>query len=426
MRGRTAPLAVLLLAALLAPAGAAARDTDGDGLRDAFERRMGLTSPRLADSDGDGIVDSAEDEDDDELGALGEQRFGTDPARADSDGDGILDGREDHDGDGRPNAFQQHARRVPPDVRPSLATAADDISKYGRRCGVHSGKDEVDRCRFGDRDSDTSVVLMGDSKALMYLPPMIDVAEAEGWRLETMIKGRCTPVLGTMPRYQRLFDDGASCRSWRRAAFREMRQDPPDLIVLTFSDDYTLVDRRNRKVTGEQKVRALRQGMAATMAELPATSQVVLLEDAPKQTQNPAGCLRRDPSDMSACVTRRVPAAARQVEMALQEAVEAGGGAYRTLEASICPYKPCPLVQGDVLVYRDQGHLTVTFTRRLTPALRAELAPLLPTPPEDAPKLEAPSADSSPPVPSSPAAQPSPTMQPSTSPSPSEPGEVEA
>jgi hypothetical protein len=30
---------------------------------------------------------------------------------------------------------------------------------------------------------------------------------------------------------------------------------------------------------------------------------------------------------------------------------------------SICTLRPLPLVQGDTLMWRDEGHLTVTFTR---------------------------------------------------------------
>ncbi len=130
-------LALLLLGAL----PAAAADRDGDGLRDGFERRYGVTDPDRRDSDGDGVVDAAEDNDGDELGNLGEQRFGTHPGKRDSDGDGRADGREDHDRDGRSNAREQDQRPVPAGLRPSLAAAAKDLltptarsARPGRAC----------------------------------------------------------------------------------------------------------------------------------------------------------------------------------------------------------------------------------------------------------------------------------------------------
>ena len=372
------PIAWLMtLILLLLPAAAVARDTDGDGLRDAFERKHGLTSPRVADSDGDGVVDAAEDPDDDDLSNRGEQRFGTDPRSPDTDGDGLLDGQEDDDQDGRPNARDQHQRPVPAGVRPPLELAADDISVHARRCGVRSGEPEVNRCHFGDQRSKTRVVLMGDSKATMYLPPAMELAEQEGWHLITLLKGRCTPILGTMTRYQRLYDDGDSCRQWRRDALDWLRRRQPDMILMVFSDDYILVDSAGRQLKGSRQVEALRQGMARTMAQMPAESKVVLLADSPKQRRNPVKCLRDDPRDMSACVTGATPPEAGHLDAVLRQEIEASGGHYRSLRDQICPYEPCPLVQGDTLVYRDKGHLTVSFTELLTPALRDQLAPLL-------------------------------------------------
>jgi SGNH domain (fused to AT3 domains) len=370
---------------------AAAADSDGDGLRDAFEKRHGLTSYLLADSDGDGVIDAAEDHDGDDLGDRGEQAFGTDPSDPDSDDDGISDGLEDADDDGVPNRVDQNRRPVPANVRPALEEAFFDIAPHGRACGVRTGDDHLKRCHFGEVGSELEVVLLGDSKATMYLPPLITIADEEGWALTTMLKGRCTPVLGTMTRYQRAFDDGLTCRRWRDRALARLAQDPPDLVVLVFSDDYVLVDRQNRKLGDAAKVRALHDGLGATLQAMPAESTVVLLADAPKSTVNAPRCLRRNERDMSACLTLRVPASAARIDAVLRRTMLASGGAYRTLEDRICPYHPCPLVQGDILIYKDKGHLTVTFTRLLAPSLRAELAPLLPSAPEPAGDDAAPS-----------------------------------
>jgi hypothetical protein len=356
---------------------AEARDRDGDGLRDAFETRWGVTSPDRRDSDHDGVVDPADDPDGDGLSNLGEQRYGTDPGNPDTDGDGIPDGLEDADGDGRSNAREQDQRPLPDLVRPALERAATDIWRGAPECGVRSGDATVNRCEFGDLESDISVVWMGDSKATMYMPPAIAVAERKGWRLTSVLKGRCSPILGTMPRFEQEFDGGRSCDQWRRDAIAWMQHDPPDLIVLVFSDDYRLVDQHDRKLIGPERIRAMADGLVRTVAAMPASSQVVLLADAPKSAVNPIHCLRRDPSDLSACETLRMPPSAAVTNAALRAAMKKAGGAYRTLQREICPYRPCPLVQGDVLVYRDQGHLTVTFTRRLAPALRAKLVPLL-------------------------------------------------
>jgi hypothetical protein len=112
-------LSALLLAAIV-PVAARAADGDGDGLRDGFERRHGMTAPGRRDTNWDGVVDSAEDSDGDRLSDRAEQRFGTNPARRDSDADGKPDWTEDHDGDGRSNRNEQEQRPLPEQVVPSI------------------------------------------------------------------------------------------------------------------------------------------------------------------------------------------------------------------------------------------------------------------------------------------------------------------
>lgn len=58
------------------------KDSDGDGLSDAREEKLG-TDPNIADSDGDGLSDGQEVD-----------TYGTDPKKKDTDGDGLEDGEE--------------------------------------------------------------------------------------------------------------------------------------------------------------------------------------------------------------------------------------------------------------------------------------------------------------------------------------------
>ncbi len=367
---RRAALALLSLLLLVPASVTATTDSDGDGLRDAFEVRWGVSDPGNPDSDGDGVVDPAEDGDGDRLGDLGEQRFGTDPAAWDSDGDGRSDGRDDSDGDGRSDAAEQDRRPVPVSLRPSLARAPGDLWTRQEECGgPRWGSTTPKRCWFGDPASAVTMAVVGDSKATMFMPAFIAAARQRGWRVVTLLKGTCSPVLGTTNTQQHVFDGGRSCDRWRRRVIDWLHSARPALIVYVHSDDYGLVDIAGDTITGGRKGQAWERGAAATIAQLPAASGILWLGDVPRNDGNPVRCLEAHPDDMSACATRREPPAAREMEAALRRGVTDAGARFSTLHDQVCTYDPCPLVQGDTLLWRDDAHLTVTFSRLLTPSL---------------------------------------------------------
>ncbi len=193
----------------------------------------------------------------------------------------------------------------------------------------------------------------------------------------TLLKGACTPVLGTLNSQQDALDGGRTCRAWRRNVIERLNADPPDLIVFVHSDDYRLLDARGRTLSGERKVRAWRTGMQRTLAALPTASRALLLGDVPENAGNPVRCLKSNRRDMSACQAARQPLAQRTIERALRAAAAAAGARFGTLYDQVCSYDPCPLVQGKVLMWRDDRHLTATFTERLTPSLQGLLADTL-------------------------------------------------
>ena len=379
--GRT-PLSVLLGLALvsLLALPAAAVDSDGDGLRDGFESRYGVTDPHKRDSDGDGVVDSAEDNDRDKLSNLGEQRFGTNPGKRDSDRDGIPDGREDKDRDGRSNAREQDQRPLPSGLRPRPSAAGGDVSPHMDDCLTGHGSAGITLCHFGPASSRVEVVLLGDSRAMMILAPIKKVAVENGWRLTTLIKKACPPVFGIHNRAQRWIDDGVSCRKWQHNTIDWLNEQPPDHIILAHADSYRLSTFAGKLIAPRDRPKAWRKGMKRTLAAMPTSSDVILLADVPRNAESPALCLRKHPRNISRCVTPREPLADRHIEKALHQAADLEGAKFKTIYGKVCSYDPCPVIQGDILMWRDRGHFTLTFARQLTPAFRKLLNNAIPGP----------------------------------------------
>jgi len=110
-------------------------DSDGDGIKDNIELGTDLKTP--VDTDGDGIIDALdEDDDNDTISTMDETTNGTDPRSADSDADGLSDTIEnkttgklgtdpmnpDSDGDGLNDAAE-----VGPDPENPIDTDKDGI-----------------------------------------------------------------------------------------------------------------------------------------------------------------------------------------------------------------------------------------------------------------------------------------------------------
>lgn len=105
-RNRTSRLALVLVAALASMAvfaaqAPAAKDRNGNGIKDAWEKAHGLSTKKdqgNRDADGDGARNRCE------------YQAKTDPNVADSNADGVNDGDTDTDGDGATNRAESNLR----------------------------------------------------------------------------------------------------------------------------------------------------------------------------------------------------------------------------------------------------------------------------------------------------------------------------
>jgi hypothetical protein len=342
----------MLALAGLAPTGAAASDPDGDRLRTTFERERTQTDPRDRDTDRDGIPDGAEDPDGDELSNAGEQRFGTDPFDADTDGDGIDDWHEDSDGDGRADGRTQDRRSLPSGLRPTLKGAYDRPASH-KACHQGQRSAVVKACVVA-KAGGVRVVLFGDSHALQWRAPLERLAKARGWRVWSITKSAC-PV-ADIPTNQ------PACSAWRAAAIRRIAAIRPSIVITSehvrlVADDGTI---------DPAEAGRWQAGMTRTLRRLDrAGGRVFLLGDTSEFGKDPVGCLKRHRSDISACSVRRAAAISEERVGIERAAAFAAGVRYRRTDQLSCPYDPCPVVIGRVLVAYNTGHMTMHYASGL-------------------------------------------------------------
>jgi hypothetical protein len=335
-------------------------DRDGDGLSNAWERRWNVSDPRVPDTNRNGVPDGAEDPDGDGLSNLGEQLVGTNPTTSDTDHDGIDDAHDDANGNGVRDGLDQDHRPLPTHLTPTLQDAPRDVPQ-GLRDGCHTppGSATVHACVYGDRTAARTIVLFGDSHALQWEPALIRVAQRSHRRLVAITKSGCPSVDVRFRALARLGDRGP-CHRWRWRAIEWINAHPPDLVIVSNDRAYVVVDSAGRVLPQNLSWEG---GLRRTLASLPTSSARLVIADTVRFDWEPVSCLMRNRQDIGRCETTREEGLSPLHNAAEIAAAKAEHAEFVDLGGLVCPYDPCPVVMGDLMMWRDHHHLTATFSR---------------------------------------------------------------
>ncbi|SNQ51037.1 Acyltransferase 3 [Frankia canadensis] len=254
--------------------------------------------------------------------------------------------------------------RLPPDLTPSLGTAQDD--RQANRCLAMFAQTAPAGCVVGDPAGRTTVVLFGDSHASQWSAPLDTIGRERHWRVLLFAKADCPPAP-----YRDYIEDAlgrpyTECDTWRADVLRTIARLRPNLVVVGSQARDRLAGRGPGVLAG--LVRDLRATGAA----------VVFLRDTPFPGFNVLDCLARHPARISACAVSiaasRLASSARQID---NRGAREGGALLVDPAGWLCTADGCPLVVGNVLVYRDWSHLSDTYARLLAPYLGPALAAAL-------------------------------------------------
>ncbi len=262
---------------------------------------------------------------------------------------------------------------VPSNLQPSLAAAASDMP-LTYQDGCHTGMDlppSTASCLYANLSSSHTIALFGDSHALSWFPAVYRLAMDKGWRVLSLTMSACSPadVIEWNPAWNRTMPN---CELWREQSVAELVRAHPDIVLVTGTRGFENVDASGNVVTGDLRTRFWIQGMKRTLARLvPAAGRVILIGDLPISVTDPPVCLSKHLNDTLACDT--------PVDQAINydwintefTVARAMGTGYIDPERWICVTSPCPAVIGNLLVMRDNGHMTATFAAALWRRLEA-------------------------------------------------------
>ncbi len=265
------------------------------------------------------------------------------------------------------------AAPVPADLAPPLEIAVDDLPViYSDDCHLDVPTVTPGECVFGDPAGDVTVVLFGDSHAAQWFPALERLASERGWRLVSMTKSACATADIDIwsDIVKRAYEE---CSRWREAALERMAAERPDLVVVSASRGYkAMVD--GSAVPIAQVRDRWDAATGRTLERVAALAgHVVVIGDTPRAKVDPPVCLSANLDDASACAMPFADAV-KPGWTAAEAAVASGAGAtFIDPTPWICRTDPCPAVTGRLLVFRDQHHLTATYSRALAERLYARL-----------------------------------------------------
>ena len=273
-------------------------------------------------------------------------------------------------------------------ITPNPARAdADKPAGYKNGCHLSQRSTTPKACVYGDKNARRTITLIGDSKARQWLPTLDRYGTKNKWRVVAHTKSACSfsqaelPLPGSQKRY-------SACMTWNDLLLKRLKKDKADVVVVALYNKYAR--RTTTARTGEQRRVAMAKGLRSSWRSVTRTgARVVVLNSSPyigrpypgRPRWEAPDCVAAHRSDPQAC---DVPASRALTARSVWTETDRARVLNRMkrvdlidLNPVLCGPEVCPVVIDDVVVYRDNHHLTATAARWLYPYLRTQLTPII-------------------------------------------------
>jgi peptidoglycan/LPS O-acetylase OafA/YrhL len=261
----------------------------------------------------------------------------------------------------------------------AIGAANFDIANISPKdCWDEGRHYEIKLCEFGAPGAEPTLALLGDSHAIQWVNPLLTATKLQGWRLATILRPGC--AASDINPYN-LPAGTDHCRQWRSEAIDRIIALRPAAVVMASYNGSTI--RGDYWQSTLMPVDAIRTGTRWTLDRFSrAGIPVVVLRDNPLppfhipfcEGQREGGKLPAGQScdfDAAAALNAAAFAAERAAADGLSNVF------FLDMDDLICPGARCPATQHGQLIYRDDNHLTGTYTESLAPVMRARLFQLL-------------------------------------------------
>ncbi|WP_281180901.1 SGNH hydrolase domain-containing protein, partial [Nocardia lijiangensis] len=253
-------------------------------------------------------------------------------------------------------------------MRPTVFEAPADGAYPSRdKCIADWDTREVITCTYGDAGAERTIAVVGSSHAEHWVPALDVLAREHGFRLTVYLKMGCPLTVAAEPMYKG--EPIPDCRDWSAEVIDRLGVDRPQWVFTTGT--------RPRDGTGDETPTDYLE-VWSRLAEH--GLNVLAVRDTPWLRRDGVryraiDCLAQSGDGVS-CGMRRVDAL-DEVNPAAEPAASFPNVFPLDLTDAVCTPEVCPVIEGNILVYHDEHHLTASYSRSLAPELGRRLAPIL-------------------------------------------------
>src|SRR4051794_30979353 len=271
-------------------------------------------------------------------------------------------------------------KRMPGNLEPPLAKAAAAkpvIVTNG--CHLQHPGSRSKPCIYGDTKSRKSIVLFGDSHAATWFPALDLIARRHHWRLVDLTKAGCPP-----PEVEITFRGTpySQCTAWRRNAQSQIAALHPLLVVTEWARYIEVPEAKRLAGVPARFGSAWLDGVATIFGFLHGAAQhTVFISDTPTIAKSVPDCVAGHFTNVRACTTGRRAATllprirSQELRLAAAEQIDSIDPT-----AWFCTRRGCPVIVGNILLYRDRAHMVPAWSRFLAPVLAGAIVPVVRTP----------------------------------------------
>ncbi|WP_422123854.1 acyltransferase family protein [Planococcus sp. X10-3] len=253
---------------------------------------------------------------------------------------------EDHPGARAVSDNIQPAEGV--DIIPGPLQAKSHLPDFyeDEKCSTAGKSSAVNKCSYGETENPEKVIaLVGGSHSGHWFPALNGITEEHNLQIDVYIKDACR---FSTDDFDGLLKD--HCMEWNEKVDEELVANPPDLIFTTAN------------VNNESTIP---RGYLEKWKEYEGVTKVLAVRDNPRMPVEIPLCLEETPED---CSISREEGLSAEIPWENTDGIPENVS-FADMSEYFCTDDVCPPVIGNVMIYRDEHHLTTMYSETMSSGL---------------------------------------------------------